>query len=578
MKNMYSFLACILIIFALLSVRVKYSNISSERPLQITTWDAFGYYMYLPSIFIYQDITELNWLAEIDAKYKVTGGYLYQAHKIDNGNYVFHYLGGVAILQTPFFLLGHLIAKHSAFEADGFSPPYQFALAFGVLFYCFLAIFLLRHILLKFFSDQTTAITMILLLLATNFIQYASIDNAMSHAYIFPLYVLVLYSTIKWHQSLKIGWASLTGFIIGLATICRPTEAIMVLIPILWNTQTKEIAKEKWTIVKKHKNHIIAAAIFGFIGILPQLIYWKYSSGSFVYEVGSAWDFLTPHLRVIIGWEKGWFIYTPVTIFFIIGLFYVKKYPFRKAVIYFCLVNIYIIISWRDWKYGASYSTRALVQSYPIFALAFAALIEKISQYKWRYAFYALGLYLLAVNFFQIVQYNYTFLHYNQMNRRYYGRIYLNSNITPIDVSLLDTKEWLRNENKYNKEINFVQDSILKFSSTRDSSFLIANQIIDISSNDPKKLDVWFKIESDVLISKGFYGSYLNSKLVRSDSMKLNSFRIFNPFSSSGESNKYAFYVFVPEYFQHGQMLLYLSSEGVVEGSIENTKITLFKK
>ncbi len=91
MRNVFSLLACILIVFMLLFIRANYSGIRSDNPLQVTTWDALGYYMYLPSIFVYQDITELEWLPEIDNKYKVSGGYIYQAHKQENGNYVFNY-------------------------------------------------------------------------------------------------------------------------------------------------------------------------------------------------------------------------------------------------------------------------------------------------------------------------------------------------------------------------------------------------------------------------------------------------------------------------------------------------------
>jgi len=578
MKNSTSFTACILIVIVLVLIRVKYSDIRSSHPLRVTTWDALGYYMYLPSIYIYKDLRELKWLPEIDAKYNVTGGYVYQAHKYKNGNYVFGYLGGVAILETPFFLIGDSIAKFSKYEPDGFSPPYQYALAFGILFYCMLAIFLLRRILLKYFSDRTTAITLILLLLATNFIQYASVDNAMSHAYIFPLYVLLIYFTLKWHQKPTIIWASLTGYIIGLAIICRPTEAVMLFIPLLWDTHTKESAKEKWASVKKHKNHLFAALIFGFIGILPQLIYWKYSSGSFIYEVGSAWDFLTPHLRVIIGWEKGWFIYTPITIFFIVGLFFLKKYPFRKAVIYFCLINIYIIISWRIWRYGGSYSTRALVQSYPVFALAFAAFVEKINQYRWRFVFYVLGIYLIWVNIFQIQQYNNTFLHFDDMNRRYYGRIYLNRHLQPLDMSMLDTKEWLRNEKKYKIKTEFLQDSILKFNRSSDSIFNIADTKLNLEPEGGRYSDVWIKIETEIEVTNGFYDSYLNSKLIKSDSIKHNRIRLFSPISAPGRRNKYAFYVHVPDYFHNGRLVIYLNSKKQFEGLTENTKLTLYMK
>jgi hypothetical protein len=94
--------------------------------------------------------------------------------------------------------------------------------------------------------------------------------------------------------------------------------------------------------------------------------------------MGSKWYFLFPFFRVLFGFENGWFVYTPITILFVLGFFFIKEYPFRKAVIAFCLLNIWIIISWSDWKYRGTYSTRALVQSYPVFAFPLTAIITKI--------------------------------------------------------------------------------------------------------------------------------------------------------------------------------------------------------
>lgn len=570
-KNIFSLLACILIAFVLIQYRATYSDIKSPNPLKITTWDALGYYMYLPAIFVYNDVKELKWFPEIDKEYSVSGGWVYQANKYKNGNYVFKYLGGVAILQAPFFLIGHIIALNTDYKADGFSPPYQYALGFGMIVYIILALFLLRHILLRYFSDSTVAITLILLILASNMIQYVSIDNAQSHAPIFPLYVLLLYATIKWHEQPKIIWAAVIGYVIGLATICRPTEAVMILIPLLWNSEPKEKTREKWQQVKYYKHHIYFLVLFGLIGVLPQLIYWKYVTGSFVYDVGSAWDFLTPHLRVLVGWEKGWFIYTPVTLFFVAGLFFVRKYPFRKAVIYFCLINIYIIIAWRIWRYGGSYSTRALVQSYPVFALAFAAFIERIKPTKWRYVFYILGLYLIFVNLFQIWQYNKGILHYDHMNRRYYSSIYLNANPTPLDMSLLDTKDWIRNEKKYKiEEVYTLHEKVdIQFPQNSSQAFLE----LDLKKESEVKKD-FLKVEASILINEGLYQTFLHSTLQLSDSIKHDSIRLFNPISMQGITNKYAFYVKVPEYFRNGKLSLHLKSNQNVTGSVEDLKIS----
>ncbi|MBN2747756.1 MAG: hypothetical protein JXR34_13600, partial [Bacteroidales bacterium] len=221
-------IACILAIFFLVQYRFLRIQPNENPSLKVTTWDAFGYYMYLPGIFIYHDVKELRWLPEIENKYQLTGGELYQASRFKNGNYVFKYLGGVAILEAPFFAIAHLYAKFSPYPADGFSAPYQYALAIGALLYFSLAIFLLRHLLLLYFSDLATAITLLLLVFATNLPQYIAVESAMSHAYIFPLYALIIWLTIQWHKSPKPYSAFLIGFIIGLATIARPTELVMV--------------------------------------------------------------------------------------------------------------------------------------------------------------------------------------------------------------------------------------------------------------------------------------------------------------------------------------------------------------
>ena len=579
MKNRYSLIACCIISLVLLQYRLSYSGLDPKYNLKVTTWDALGYYMYLPSAFIYDDATQLKWFPDIDKKYQVSGGWVYQANIYKKTNkYVFKYLGGVAILEIPLFLTGHCIAKIFHYDADGFSAPYQYAIAFGVLLYCLLSIFLLRNILLKFFSDKTTAFTLLLIMLATNIIQYVAIDNAQSHGLIFPLYVLILYFTIKWHEKPKIRWACLIGYIIGIATISRPTEAIMLFIPLFWGTQTKESAREKWSLVKQYKKHIFYALFFTFLGVLPQLIYWQIATGFFVYDVGSKWTFLNPFFRVLFGWEKGWFIYTPVTIFFIVGMFYMKSYPFKKSVLWFCLLNIYIIISWFDWRYGGSYSTRALSQSYPVFALPLAAYIEHVNFKKWRYLFYILGLYLIGVNLFQIFQYNKTILHYNDMNRAYYEKIYLNPTPTPLDMSQLDTNDFLGNESNCKMKILAHIDTAHHIQSPQYASSLVLETSIAPDSISQGFTEEWLKIETEIKATKGFSDSYLTSELQVGSSVKHNKIRLFSPISSYGAINKYAFYIKQSDFSIKNTLRLFIYSNGDFDGIIENIKITSLKK
>jgi len=430
-------LSCLLVIV----VRCNYFTNNSTNGYNATTYDALGYYMYSPAIYLHKDVKKLEWFPEMDSTYKMSGGLFYQATPLENGNFAFKYFGGVSIMQLPFFATGHVIAKCTDAPEDGFSWPYQYAIIWGAICWFILGMLVLRKVLLRFYSETVTAITLVLIAFATNLVQYVGIDGAQSHAYIFPLYCLVLWWTIRWHETPKKRYALLIGLTIGLATICRPTELIMFFIPLLWGLDNSGNLKSKWILVKANKAHIYLTISGAVIGILPQLIYWKYVTGSWVYDVGSKWTFLNPWWRVLVGFEKGWFIYTPITVFMVIGLFLMKGKPYRKAVMTFSLLNIWVVISWFDWRYGGTYSSRAMVQSYPVFALALAACIERVFIGWRKWLFVAVGAYLCFVNLFQIWQYNETILHYDHMNARYYNAIYLDANPTPLDYSLLDTDE-----------------------------------------------------------------------------------------------------------------------------------------
>lgn len=569
MRNILSILSCLLIGVALVQYRVSNSDVVKDHaPLKITEWDAFGYYIYLPALCIYHDHKELKWLDSTDAKYHVTGGNGWQAMKADNGKYVFKYLGGVALLELPLFLAGHTAAKAMGYPPDGFSPPYQYALGFGIIVYCLLAVLVLRKILLRYFSDSTTALTLLLVCLATNFLQYAGVDSGQSHAYLFVLYILVLYTTIRWHEKPTLPLALFTGYIVGLATMTRPTEAIMLFIPLLWNTHTHGAAREKWASVRQHKTHIAAALAGGFLGILPQLLYWKNTAGSFIFDVGSKWDFLSPHFRVLFGWEKGWFIYTPVTLFFIAGMFFMKHKPFRKSVLWFCFLNIYIIVGWHEWRYGGSYSTRALVQSYPVFALPFASLVERINASKVRILFYALCAYLLVVNLFQVCQYNKTILHYDDMNRKYYAAIYLNPHPTPEDMSLLDNDILIRNEKSYKSGI---------------VAWLNAPVIVTFpASNDRVLLDTTIGLTPDARFIKTvafihapgcLWQTFIETSVTSRDKEAKSRARLFSPISKDSSINRYAFFTALPDEADSIRVRVRLSSAFDFKGTVRQLKI-----
>ncbi|MDF1695890.1 MAG: hypothetical protein P1U56_08670 [Saprospiraceae bacterium] len=495
----------------------------------ITNYDGLGYYMYLPAIFIYQDITQFEWIEDIDSKYKVAGDdWMFQISKHENGNYVTKYLGGIAFLQLPFFLVAHGYALLSDYPADGFSTPYQLSLSIGPLVYFILILFLLRKILLRYYDDDVVAWTLGLLFIASNALEYIAIEAGHSHGYILLMYTLVIGLSIKWHEGPKVWIALALGLTIGGATIMRPTELIIFLIPLLWNTQTKESAKEKWALVRKHKKHMGWLCFGALLGALPQVLYWLYVTGSPIHTIGSKWYFLNPYFRVLFGWQKGWFIYTPITIFFVLGLFFMKRKPFRKSVIWFCVLNIWIVISWSVWRYGGSYSTRALVQSYPVFALALAGWISWVNQQKWRYLFYTLVIYLSAVNLFQIWQYRQGILRHDEMNRSYYQAVYLDKDPTPLDMSMLDGGEIIKfpcTKTEYLKNV-VPRDEI-----QAGSVFFKA----DLQEGD------WMDAQMELRTTRGFWKGFIVVQFLdeAGKEMEKRAFRMFNHLTRSTQINSY---------------------------------------
>ncbi len=338
-------------------------------------WDSFGYHLYLPAYIQHGDpaLSDKSWVEAARAQYDASST-LYQITERD-GLRLIRYPIGLAVLWSPWYLMGHVAAKAVAAPTDGYSTPYQVSVIIGALFYVLFGLFALRKVLLTAFNERVTTITLCLLVFATNYLDQASAGLTGPHVALVSLYAGILLFTIRWHRTFSPRDAAALAALMGLAALVRPTDLVCILLPLFWGDGPKAVLK--------HRAQLALVAAIMFLVGLPQLLYWKYTTGSFLYDSyanpGEGLDLLAPHtLDVLFSFRKGWYIYTPMMLLATLGLIPLRKaWPaaFRSVLLFF-LLNLYLVSSWTCWWYADSFSSRAMVGSYAVMTLPLAALVQ----------------------------------------------------------------------------------------------------------------------------------------------------------------------------------------------------------
>jgi hypothetical protein len=347
----------------------------------VLTWDVSGYYCYLPAIFIYKDTKKVAFKPAIFEKY-MPASEMYQTFAHPSGAQVMKYSAGMAVMYAPFFFVAHALAPMLGYAPDGFSKPYQVAIGVGGVLISLLGLWFLLKVLLLYVSERIAILTLFLVAFGTNYFDYAVINSAMPHTYLFTLYAILLYTTVLFYKTPTLLKAILIGGLAGLATLARPTEIISLLIPLLWEVENWATLKARIAFFYQTKTYFIAALCIFLLFISIQLVYWKYVSGSWVvysYQEQS-FNFLKPHLLdCFFSFRKGWLIYTPTMIFGLLGFFtlWKEKKELFWVLFVFSSLFIWIAFSWDIWWYGGSLGQRAMVQAYPILAIPMGIFMQK---------------------------------------------------------------------------------------------------------------------------------------------------------------------------------------------------------
>ena len=390
--------------------------------------DVVSYYAYLPAGIIFHDLN-FSFVKDLPPGFS---GKIWLG-TAPNGKPILRMTMGLAILWLPFFLLAHLFSKVMGIEALGYSWPYSLSIFAATIFYLLIGLLFLRKILLKYFSEIITGITLLLVVVATNLMFYTISEPGMSHVYSFSLITIFLYMTFKWVEQPTALSSLILGLLAGLIVLIRPVNGLVLVFPALLSINSFDEFYQR--LITRWK-FIALAGLAAVLIAMPQLIYWKMQTDQLFfnsYMDQGRFYFANPHvLDGLFSFRKGWFIYTPVMLFSVAGLFFLKQYVkgFTMSVIVFLALFIYVIYSWWCWWYGGSFGARPMIDTYGLMAIPLAAFLAAFAKKSfWQQGVIGLLLVLMiSLNQIQMNQYRTSLLHWDSMTRKAYFSIFLKKN------------------------------------------------------------------------------------------------------------------------------------------------------
>lgn len=403
--------------------------------------DMTAYYAYLPAVFIEHD-WKLN-----SEKTRQNSFYAWHVDMPGKGR-VIRMSMGIAYLHLPFFALGHITAPLLGFEANGFTTPYFFFICLGSVFYCMLGLWLLRRLLLNYYTDKITAFVLVLVSLGTNLYYYTLSEGPMSHAYNFFLITALLCLTVNWHQRPTIGNTVLAGLTIGIMVLARPLNIVVLIVPALYNIYSKQTLINKFQLIKKHFFYILLMGLVAFLPWVPQLLYWKALSGNYFFYTyrDEGFFFTNPHIfEGLFSYRKGWLLYTPIMAISLVGLIFMWKHARPWTIGLVCMLPLFLwgVFSWWCWWYGGGFGSRPMIDIYGVLALPLAALFTQALKKRWMGAtFFTLAAFFLYLNLFQTWQYKKTLIHWDSMTKRAYWKVFLKKKYPENNSELIQNPDY----------------------------------------------------------------------------------------------------------------------------------------
>jgi len=284
--------------------------------------DEIQYFAYLRSLWFDHDLSfENEYQHFYDLGIARSDGFhqTFLELKTDTGRRINFGTIGCAILWSPFYAVGDLVARVTGAPADGYSKPYVAAVAYASASYGFLSLVLAlacsRHLGLNGFP------AVLAIWLGTPLLFYMYVAPPFSHATSAFSVALFIYTWLRVRRTWSLGGAAALGAAGALMAMVREQDVFFT-VPVavdvaLWMASASGDLSLKL-------RRVLAGCVAFAIVFLPQAAAYLVVNGHLGphASVSHKMTWTAPHkIQVLFSPEHGYFVWTPLALVALAGLF-----------------------------------------------------------------------------------------------------------------------------------------------------------------------------------------------------------------------------------------------------------------
>ena len=356
--------------YFLCAVSLSVASMRAGRSSTLIVGDAIGYYAWLRSPVIDGDLDFRN-----DYRLLFAPDSAPDLDKVTpRGAVANKYPVGLALVEVPGFVVGHVTALATGQRADGLAVPYQLGVTLWLQLVFVAGAWLLWRALLNLrVAPFIAAVVIVTALCATNVVHYVAKDSAMVHGPGVAVLSAALFITTLPHGANRWRWAG-AGALLGLAVIMRASNVafipfFLVLLREATTTRAQRIQLATGAVVVVALQVALASWFNG------RLAFASYAGESFTGGLAGVVGTLTSA-------RHGLFVYHPWYLVLVALCGIATTRHRSRATAIAALTSLAILAltngTWWNWWFGDSFGNRAFIESIPILLVPVALWLDDL--------------------------------------------------------------------------------------------------------------------------------------------------------------------------------------------------------